>query len=67
MHEPDTPFEPPWGADGWPRPTESGLDEGDLLLIASMLELTPRQRLESLKLFVDGLEGLRDARSIRPG
>jgi hypothetical protein len=65
MQDRDASFEPPWGADGWPRPTERGLDEGDLLLIASMLELTPRQRLESLERFVAGLEGLRDARSIR--
>jgi hypothetical protein len=43
------------------------LDEGDLLLIASMLELTPRQRLESLRSFVGSVDQLRDARSIRPG
>jgi hypothetical protein len=60
-------FEPPWGADGWPRRTESGLDEGDLLLIASMLELTPRQRLESLRSYVAGLEDIRDASRIRSG
>jgi hypothetical protein len=63
----DATFEPAWGADGWPRRTETGLDEGDLLLIDSMLELTPRQRLESLRSFVGGLDQLRDARSIRPG
>jgi hypothetical protein len=67
MEDRDASFEPPWGADGWPRLTETGLDEGDLLLISSMLELTPRQRLESLTRFVDGLEGLRHARSLRPG
>jgi hypothetical protein len=67
VRERENDIEPPWGADGWPRRTESGLDEGDLLLIASMLELTPRQRLDSLRSFVDGLQELRLAESIRPG
>jgi hypothetical protein len=66
----ETPFEPPWGADGWPRTTESGLDEGDLMLIASMLELTPRQRLETLRSYAGlrriGALGLPRARSVRP-
>jgi hypothetical protein len=63
----DTAYQPAWGVDGWPRKTMADLDEGDLLLIASMLELTPRQRLESLRSFVGSVDQLRDARSIRPG
>ena len=47
-------YRPAWGADGWPRPVGE-LDEGDLLLIQSMLELSPFERLRQLERFVNGL------------
>ncbi len=55
-HDPDAPV---WGADGWPRPIEGGLDEGDRLLILRMLELTPMQRLRALESFANGIERIR--------
>lgn len=43
------------------------LDEADRMQIVSMLELTPLQRLRTLRGFVDGVQGLRRARRIRSG
>jgi len=56
--------EPPWGAEGWPRPDESGLDEGDLLLIRSWLAMTPLERLKSLERMVNDL--MRPATAVQP-
>lgn len=58
--KPPEKYEPPWGADGWPR-VEGELDEGDRLLIQSMLALSPMERLRRLESFVNGLDELRRA------
>lgn len=58
----DDPDAPVWGADGWPRPTENGLDEGDRLLILAMLELTPLQRLQSIANCVNGIAEIQRGR-----
>lgn len=58
----DDPNAPVWGANGWPRPTENGLDEGDRLLILAMLELTPLQRLQSIAGFVNGIAEIQRGR-----
>lgn len=63
-------YEPPWGADGWPRRVGE-LDEGDLLLIDSMLELSPFERLKTLEQIVNDLGRLKRVRrrteSVRAG
>ncbi len=59
---PEDPDAPVWGADGWPRQIEGGLDEGDRLHLLSMLELTPMQRLRSLENFVNGIARIRRGR-----
>ena len=51
-------FRPAWGVDSWPR-RMGELDEGDLLLIDSMLELSPLERLNHLEQFVNGLDKLK--------
>ena len=58
-------FSPAWGIDNWPRRVGE-LDEGDLLLIDSMLELSPLERLNHLEQFVNGLDQLKLVR-IRTG
>lgn len=58
---PTEPYRPAWGADAWPRQVGE-LDEGDLLLIESMLALSPRERLVQLEQFVNGLGKLERVR-----
>ena len=58
----DDPNAPVWGADGWPRQLESGLDEADELLIRSHLAMTPAERLRALENFVNGVEAIRRGR-----
>lgn len=58
-HDPDAPV---WGADGWPRQVETGLDEGDRLLVRRMLELTPLERLQELASSAAAIEKLRRGR-----
>ncbi|REJ75121.1 MAG: hypothetical protein DWQ36_06115 [Acidobacteria bacterium] len=57
-------FEPAWGADGWPRPVEGGLDEGDEDLLRSCLRLTPLERLQQLERVVNGLQRIRRVRRV---
>lgn len=54
--------EPAWGAQGWPRQLEGGLDEGDHLLIRRMLALTPLERLKAVTSSANALVKLRQAR-----
>lgn len=60
--DPKDPDAPVWGAKGWPRELEGGLDEGDHLLIRRMLALTPLERLEAVTSSANALEKLRRAR-----
>jgi len=62
----DDPDAPVWGAEGWPRPLEGGLDEGDRLLILSMLELTPLERLQAIAGFANGVAEIQRGR-VRSG
>lgn len=57
-------YEPPWGANGWPRVGPEGLDEGDVDLLRSCLRRSPLERLESLELFVNEMQILRRAKRI---
>ena len=49
----DDPNAPVWGAEGWSRQLESGLDEADELLIRRHLAKTPAERLRALENFVN--------------
>lgn len=60
--KPEDPDAPVWGADGWPRPIEGGLDEEARLKLQKMLELTPLERLQTLAAFVNGIEVMPDGR-----
>lgn len=60
--DPQDPDAPVWGANGWPRLLPSGLDEGDRLLIQSMLELSPLERLQELASSGAAIDTLRRGR-----
>ena len=58
-------YEPVWGSDGWPRPCSNGLDEGDQLLLRSMLALSPLERLQTLSGFIGVSSEIRRAEQLR--
>lgn len=55
---------PPPGAFEEPAVTRQGLDDGDVGLIRWMLELSPTERLEQARDFLEGALALRHGRKI---